>query len=164
MLNPACSSPAAQAIRWLAGIDANEGNLISGNGAYGVVISGDTAHNIVSGNRIGVNSGGTVALGNAYQGVVLGSGAHHNRIGGVNTTPGGVCSGECNLISGNHLSGIVITFETTQNNAVLGNYIGTDVSGTSALANGCQRHIDNFGEVQHHRRGAARRGQPDLGK
>ncbi len=111
------------------------GNLISGNGVDGVVISGDTAYNIVSGNRIGVDSGGTVALGNAYHGVVLGSGAHHNRIGGVNTTPGGVCSGECNLISGNHLSGVVIAFEPTYNNTVLGNYIGTDASGTSALAN-----------------------------
>jgi hypothetical protein len=115
--------------------DADQGNLISGNGVDGVLISGDTAYNIVSGNRIGVDSGGTVALGNAYHGVILGLGAHHNRIGGVNTMPGGACSGECNLISGNHLSGIVIAGETTQNNTVLGNYIGTDASGTSALAN-----------------------------
>lgn len=116
--------------------DAYQGNLISGNGASGVAIIGDTAHNIVSGNRIGVDSGGTVALGNAYQGVVLGDGAHHNRIGGVNATPGGACSGECNLISGNHLSGVVIAFEPTHNNTVSGNYIGTDINGTSALANG----------------------------
>ena len=115
--------------------DAYQGNLISGNGASGVVIIGDTAYNIVSGNRIGVNPDGTSALENAFQGVLLDGGAHHNRIGGVNATPGGLCSGECNLISGNGLHGVVITGETTQYNAISGNYIGTDASGTSALPN-----------------------------
>jgi hypothetical protein len=52
-------------------------NLISGNSGHGVVIEGD--HNVVAGNRIGVDKGGSSALANGGHGILVqGS---HARIG-----------------------------------------------------------------------------------
>jgi parallel beta-helix repeat protein len=114
-------------------------NLISGNGTgdtdAGVYIEGsDTMSNTVSGNYIGTNISGTAALSNIGNGVSIGGGAQYNVIGGDT-------AGERNLISGHNnygmMDGIVISDNGTMSNTVKGNYIGTDVSGTSALPNGC---------------------------
>lgn len=104
-------------------------NLISGNGETGVRIEdSETVSNTVLGNYIGTNFSGTVSLPNEY-GVVVGFGATNNTIGG--------CTSEArNLISGNSLAGVVIwDAGDTSGNQVLGNYIGTDVSGTASLPN-----------------------------
>jgi CSLREA domain-containing protein len=111
-------------------------NLISGNGTgesgAGVYIQGsDTVSNTVSGNYIGTDANGTLALGNKWRGVLI-DGAQWNIIGG--DTPG-----ERNLISGNNPecvtdSALIIGYDA-MNNTVKGNYIGTDASGTSALPN-----------------------------
>jgi hypothetical protein len=73
-------------------------NLISGNGASGVVIAGAIdgkgSHNLVEGNYIGTNASGTAAIPNAADGVFLLNGANRNTIGGTT-------SGTHNLISGN---------------------------------------------------------------
>lgn len=62
------------------------------------------------------------------------NGGHGNTIGGTNgTTPGGACTGDCNLLSGNG-NGIILLGGTTQNQ-VLGNFIGTNVNGTSTIHN-----------------------------
>ena len=68
-------------------------------------------------------------------GIYIHAGAQENIVGGNNATPGGRCSGECNLISGNGESGIAIREEGTDNNIVSGNYIGTDISGEEAYPN-----------------------------
>jgi hypothetical protein len=68
-------------------------------------------------------------------GVFIGNGAQHNVIGGNNATPGGHCTGECNLISGNGWDGVAIGDNGTMSNTVSGNYIGTDASGVAALGN-----------------------------
>jgi titin len=113
----------------IGGSTTGERNVISGNGRYGVNISGSTTKsNTVSGNHIGTNASGTANLGNTYDGVVIYSGAQNNTIGG--STPS-----KRNVISGNGWSGVGIFDNTTKGNIVSGNYIGTDTNGTVELGN-----------------------------
>ena len=104
-----------------------EGNLISGNGGSGVRVTG--MGNTISGNFIGTDASGMVALPNRDKGVSISDGASHNTIGGVTAA-------QRNIISGNGTVGVGITGTGSISNTVIGNYIGTDVSGTSALPNG----------------------------
>jgi len=112
----------------IGGTTEGERNIISGNGADGVVIV-DSAHNVVSGNHIGTDVTGTASLGNTYCGVRIADGAQSNTIGGT-------AEGERNIISGNS-TGVTIDGDTysSHNNVVSGNYIGTDVTGTVELGN-----------------------------
>ncbi|MBU1473154.1 MAG: T9SS type A sorting domain-containing protein [Bacteroidetes bacterium] len=108
----------------IGGTNPNEKNIISGNGVYGVVLSG-VAYNTVIGNFIGTDATGTAALANRDNGVLIWN-ADFNRIGGTR-------SGERNISSSNGC-GINIG-GSSQNNLVLGNYIGTDVNGIRPLLN-----------------------------
>jgi hypothetical protein len=113
----------------VGGSTPGERNVISGNGHYGVNISGSgTKGNTISGNYIGTNASGTSNLGNTYDGVVIYSGAQNNTIGG--STPN-----KRNVISGNGWSGVGISGSTTKGNTISGNYIGTDANGTVELGN-----------------------------
>jgi hypothetical protein len=89
----------------------------------------------VKGNYIGTNVPGTAAIPNDERGVWIGNGAPNNIIGGSNATPGGNCSGDCNLISGNGKQGIELYAADTYSNTISGNYIGVNVSGTAAISN-----------------------------
>ena len=105
------------------------GNVISGNGKNGILLDqSGTTGNVVAGNSIGTNAAGTAALANGANGVLI-SGAASNTVGGSTTGAG-------NLISGNSGDGVLITGSGANNNVVAGNYVGTDVTGTTALANG----------------------------
>ena len=56
----------------IGGTTAGAGNIISGNGGDGIQIYGSgTSNNLVEGNYVGVDAGGTAALGNADWGVIL---------------------------------------------------------------------------------------------
>ena len=84
---------------------------------------------MVAGNRIGTNAAGTVAVPNTLGGILMGANATFNTIGG--TAPGAG-----NLISGNAGPGVSVvrTYESvvypaSPHNSILGNVIGTDVSG-----------------------------------
>lgn len=102
-------------------------NVVSGNVNRGLQIaSGGATGNLVIGNHFGVDLTGTTALPNAFHGVDLVI-ADGNQIG--DGTAGGR-----NVISGN--SSIGIHFQSAGHNVVLGNYIGTDISGTLDLGNG----------------------------
>lgn len=84
----------------------------------------------IRGNRIGTSADGMTAVGNS---VGIAANGQTNLIGGlIGTTPGGGCTGNCNLISGNTI-GIDIAGEATQ---ITGNFIGTNAAGTAAIANG----------------------------
>jgi titin len=108
--------------------DNAEGNLISGNGGDGILISGiDAAGNVVAGNRIGTNVTGTAAVRNANVGIRVALGAGGNRIGGA-------AAGAGNLISGNGSFGINLA--GSSGNHVEGNKVGTNEAGTAAIANG----------------------------
>ena len=109
-------------------------NVISGNTA-GIRIDPTSNDNRIEGNLIGTNGAGSLGLGNLFSGIVI-RGASGNVVGGTSfITPGGPCTGDCNLISGNGGDGVSIFEEGATGNKVLGNYIGTDVTGTSILAN-----------------------------
>lgn len=107
-----------------------EGNLISGNGLYGIFMQGsDTGpvnSNLIQGNFIGTNASGTSALPNEVGIWIMGN-SDANRIGTNGTASGG------NLISGNSASGILIL--EGDENQVKGNLIGTDVDGLQAVPN-----------------------------
>jgi parallel beta-helix repeat protein len=120
---------ASAADNTIGGTAAGAGNLISGNMGRGVDIFGSgTTGNQVLGNHIGTTLDGTAALPNSDDGVAIDFGATANIIGGT-------AAGAGNLISGNTNNGVEMFGDGTANNQVLGNYIGTDVTGTSALGN-----------------------------
>ena len=113
----------------IGGNTDGERNIISSNGSNGVSVSGSgTNGNTISGNYIGTDSIGTSPLGNAYSGVYIFIGAQNNTIGGSTV-------GELNVISGNDGHGVILNGSDITGNTVIGNYIGTDTNGTSALAN-----------------------------
>jgi hypothetical protein len=106
-----------------------KGLAINRFSGFGVEVQGfySTGNN-VEGNFIGTNARGTDALGNGIDGVRISSAS--------NNTVGGTARGARNLISGNDDSGVLLLGATATGNEILGNYIGTDKSGTAALGNG----------------------------
>ncbi len=119
----------------IGGSQAGAGNVISGNDGFGILIDGSsaplgTSGNVVQGNFIGTDVTGRSELGNELLGVAI-SEAHSNTIGGPE-------SGAGNVISGNLCWGIFISGSGASGNTVEGNFIGTDVTGTVDLGNGCQ--------------------------
>jgi hypothetical protein len=110
----------------VGGTAAGAGNLISGNSQQGIVIDGAGTGVLVQGNQIGTNAAGTAALANGMSGVEMAA---------SNNTVGGTAAGAGNLISGNSQDGIVIDGSVT-GVLVQGNQIGTNATGTAALANG----------------------------
>jgi parallel beta-helix repeat protein len=113
----------------IGGTATNAGNLISGNGRFGVFLTGpSTSGNVLQGNAIGTNAAGTAALGNTFDGVALVNGANGNTIGGTTAGTG-------NLISGNARFGVFLSDSGTSGNVVAGNLIGVNRSGTAALGN-----------------------------
>ncbi|TAH21722.1 MAG: T9SS C-terminal target domain-containing protein [Cytophagales bacterium] len=117
----------------IGGATASTRNLISGNGGNGISISNSgTSNNQIKGNYIGTNISGTGAIPNGTSGgygIVLFNNASGNLIGGT-------VAGEGNLISGNTSIGLAI--DSSTNNTIQGNYIGTDANGTAALGNGTE--------------------------
>jgi hypothetical protein len=100
----------------IGGTDPGAGNLISGNSFIGL---GASYGSVIQGNFIGTDVTGKVALGN-QKGISSQGG---DTIGG--TTPAAR-----NIISGNE-QGLNVG-----NDIIEGNYIGTDVTGELAIANG----------------------------
>ncbi len=112
----------------IGGTVTGDGNLISGNSDKAVYLYGsDATDSLIAGNKIGTDITGTRALPNA-SGLWLETGASNNTVGGTTAGAG-------NLISGNSGVGLYLFERGTDNNLVVGNKIGTDVSGTLALPN-----------------------------
>ncbi|NQT25713.1 right-handed parallel beta-helix repeat-containing protein, partial [candidate division KSB1 bacterium] len=111
----------------IGGMNEADKNLISGNEWQGVFLEFGS-ENLFIGNYIGTDRTGSVALPNR-EGVQLGRQSLNNTIGG--TTPE-----ERNIISGNERNGIYMQYASTRDNHIIGNYIGTDTSGTHAVSNG----------------------------
>lgn len=111
----------------VGGSSAEERNVISGNDLFGISISGRGATgNVVKGNYIGVDATGSAALPNRH-GQVISDGPKDNIIGGS-------APGEGNVISANG-TGVLIRGADTSGNAIIGNHIGTDASGSQPLGN-----------------------------
>jgi hypothetical protein len=111
----------------IGGTAVGAGNIISGNSGIGILVAysrdGYTIDTTIQGNRIGTDVTGTRSLANR-EGVAV--------QGGTGATVGGTVAGAGNLISGNQFDGVELD---VGNNVVTGNWIGTDVSGTLAVAN-----------------------------
>ncbi len=133
------------------GAKTNEirGNVVSGNDRSGNIDTGDdsnigidgggTNNNIIAGNFIGTNATGTglvegdpAVIGTppsgGERGILITGGAQNNIIGGTTAS-------DRNIISGNLVNGIELRDTNTSGNQIIGNYIGTDVTGTGALGN-----------------------------
>ena len=107
----------------IGGTNAAARNIISGNGNSGIILSGSTATgNTIAGNYIGTDITGTNALANSTNGIQ------------IDLAPANVV-GPSNLISGNKFIGLYISGNGANSNTVIGNFIGTDVSGKLRLAN-----------------------------
>lgn len=111
----------------IGGTNYSERNIISGNTDGGVLIngSGSMGNNII-GNFIGTNINGTDTIPNG-NGVML--------ISAMNNTVGGLTVSKRNIISGNTASGVLLNGTGTNNNTIIGNYIGTDSTGANPLSN-----------------------------
>lgn len=108
---------------------ATDRNMIRDNVGSGLSLTGSgTNSNQVFCNWIGLNDSGTGADYNGVDGVTIDLGAQSNVIGSTDA--------ERNVISGNNRDGVMISGSGTKNNLVAGNYIGTNVTGTGAVANG----------------------------
>jgi titin len=111
----------------IGGTTSGARNVISGNKIAGIYVQESTATgNTVEGNYIGTNAAGTAALANTRAGVYI-NGAGHNTIGGTTATAR-------NVISGN-LDGVLVLGSGTTGDTIEGNYIGTDVTGATAVSN-----------------------------
>jgi len=113
-----------------------KGLIINGaqGGGAGIALVNGASNNVIIGNRIGTNAGGTGAKGN-HSGIYIANNSNNNIIGGTNgVSPGGACTGDCNLLSGNRNHGIVI--DHSSGNRIIGNFIGLNVSGNGVIPNG----------------------------
>lgn len=125
-----------------------KGNLISGNGADGIALNASPtqptgapgpAQNTIKGNLVGTDVTGAVAVPNTGEGASIAGGVGHtatgNTLGGtLGLTPGGACTGDCNLLSGN-INGGATVGQNASGTDVLGNFVGSDVTGTADLGN-----------------------------
>jgi Family of unknown function (DUF5719) len=100
----------------------------------GIRLEGNGA-NTVRGNYLGTSVSGTTAYGNGDYGLALSS-SSGNVIGQASA------SGR-NLMSGNGVDGIFMS--NSKSNVIMGNYIGTDVTGRSALKNGGHGILADYG-------------------
>ena len=104
-------------------------NRFTLDGIYLVSFGG----NVIEGNYIGTNATGTTDLGNSGSGVYV-----HSSTG---NTIGGSSPGAGNLISGNDYNasqwttGRGVMLYDADGNTVIGNYIGTDITGTVSIGN-----------------------------
>ncbi|MBN2386777.1 MAG: right-handed parallel beta-helix repeat-containing protein [Anaerolineales bacterium] len=106
-----------------------QGNLISGNRNMGIMVAGEEASgNWIVGNLIGTDMTGTSAWGNENIGLFLHGGAHDNTVGGLEDW-------QRNIICDNYYAGVAMMGSGTSRNWVVGNYVGTDVTGTRDLGN-----------------------------
>ncbi|MCA9245539.1 MAG: right-handed parallel beta-helix repeat-containing protein, partial [Planctomycetales bacterium] len=101
-------------------------NRFAGNGIH----LSDNGGNVIVGNFIGLDLTGTQARGNGADGVFVAN-SPDNRIGGTTAQ-------ERNVISGNDSpsgDGIELNGNLSTGNEILGNYLGTDVTGLVAVPN-----------------------------
>ena len=120
----------ANAIALNGGASTVRGLVINRASDNAIEIDTGATSSVIVGNYLGTDVSGTQALGNS----TVGSwGAIAIKTNGV--LVGGTTAADRNLISGN--LGYGIEFYSSASNAVIqGNYIGTTVTGTAALANG----------------------------
>ncbi|MEZ5658197.1 MAG: DUF4347 domain-containing protein [Burkholderiaceae bacterium] len=109
----------------IGGTPVADRNVFSNNDTDGLRIGGSTG-NVVQGNIIGLDAGGTVSIGNGVDGIRMLNAADGNTIGGT-------VAGAGNVISASSTYGILVW--GSDNNVFQGNLIGTDITGTVSHPN-----------------------------
>ena len=105
-------------------------NIISGNNGFGIYIEYGSSNYRILGNYIGVDAKGNDALPNTNYGVYI---RPNTGAGWSNSIQiGGSAPGEGNVISGNVLAGVYLA---GPDHIVAGNKIGTNATGSKAIAN-----------------------------
>ena len=133
----------------VGGFDPDENNVISGNGAQGVLLVPGTSGNQVLGNQIGVigpsTNGLYFQLGNGGDGVMIEStGMASNPAGIVYSSSnviGGAVSGSGNVISANGGYGVHLVGVGATRNLVEANYIGVAPGGGYVLGSRQSRQL-----------------------
>ena len=110
----------------IGGMTSDDRNIISGNYHIGIRLL-DVESCMVTGNYIGVNREGNDSLPN-YDGMSIEGTVRYCIIGGQ--TPE-----ERNIISGNTDYGLPLFGAGATQNVIIGNYIGTDATGTRPIGN-----------------------------
>lgn len=101
-------------------------NVLSGNSAYGMITRGRGI--IVEGNYIGMDASGVVPVPNFHAGIRTEE-TEQSRIGGTEF-------GARNVIAGNDRGPGIWIDHGSNNNSILGNYIGVDATGLTSQDNG----------------------------
>lgn len=134
------------------GVDGSEvrGNLISGNAGSGILLSDSVAliqgadgpsDNVIAGNLVGVGADGDSLLPNGGTAVLMKAQYGHpsagNRLGGSSSlTPGGACTGDCNVIAAVSQPAVMLSGADLSGALVAGNHIGLGRQGTFATDGG----------------------------
>jgi len=110
----------------------SERNIVSASSNEGLRITGTgTTGSVVAGNYFGLDSTGTVGIANGGSNIRFDSGSSGTRLG---TNSDGIADvQERNVISYSAFSGVSI--QDSNNNRVVGNFVGTDVTGTIDIGN-----------------------------
>jgi uncharacterized repeat protein (TIGR01451 family) len=117
----------------VGGTAAGAGNVISGNGQWGIRIDAPGPGIVIQGNLIGTNAAGAAAIPNP-EGIRI-----QTTSPGGGTLIGGTTAAAANVISGNTGTGIFSDNRDEtgpSGNTIQGNFIGTDRTGTLDLGNG----------------------------
>ncbi|HTS52720.1 MAG TPA: DUF4347 domain-containing protein, partial [Burkholderiales bacterium] len=97
---------------------------------FGILIDG-SSNNVIVGNFLGTNAAGTGGGVGNNTGLGLWNSSTNNTIGGTTAA-------DRNIISGNNVDGVQFKGAGIQNNVLMGNYIGLDVTGAADLGNANQ--------------------------
>lgn len=124
----------------VGGTAPGEANVISGSGYSNLTCWGD--HVRIIGNLIGTDVTGTMPIDQSTMFNVL------LEYGTTNTIVGGAAPGEGNILSGAQY-GVVFSDQNTYQCSVIGNYIGTDITGTQAVpnSNGLDSNVSGYHRI-----------------
>ncbi|MEI6347626.1 MAG: T9SS type A sorting domain-containing protein [Bacteroidota bacterium] len=110
----------------IGGITAADRNIFSGNTHCGIRLVNSNNNSII-GNYVGLNRAGNGALKN-FDGISIEGTSSSNVIGGYTV-------GARNFVSGNEAYGVPVFGGGCTNNLIIGNFIGTDITGNIAIPN-----------------------------
>ncbi|MFO0907368.1 MAG: SBBP repeat-containing protein [Isosphaeraceae bacterium] len=128
----------------IGGTDPSSRNLISGNGAAGIGIASTVGNTVIIGNFVGTDRTGARGLPTNLRDVAgLRLASSGMLLEGINARVGGTTAAERNVISGNADMGIGLLIAQSGSSSssatrsiIIGNFIGTDLTGTRPVPNG----------------------------